>query len=248
MGAAVLGLALLASPAVAADHIKTSINFEVTGFAGLSKEQQATASNQATSMLQKQISASLTVRDMQCGPLKEGFGISVIGEWSSKQPLREAAEVLRNAGIQAAAAVNVARTSVSSFRVEVDDARPTYNSEGAKEEYQANRDRARPQPRIDVDGADPKERTFQKVLILDVPLVRALEVLNSALPIAFVLHGDVVRNEVHVSLINATVDETLAAIADSAGVKLERHEKFVTFVRQERPERKDDAPAPERGK
>ena len=248
MGAAVLGLALLAAPALAADHIKTSINFEVTGFAGLSKEQQATASNQAASTLQKLISGSLTVRDMQCGPSHEGFGISVIGEWNSKQPLREAAEVLRNAGIQAAAAVNVARTSVSSFRVEVDDAHPNYNAEGAKEEYQANRDRARPQPRIDVDGADLKEHTFQKVLILDVPLVRALEVLNSAMPVAFVLHGDVVRYEVHVSLINCTLDETLAAIADSAGVKLERHEKFVTFVRPERPERKDDAPAPERGK
>ena len=238
---AVLTTALVAP--VHAERISASISYEVAGFGGLSKEMQATANNQAAGTLQKLLGANLNVLDLQSGPAQDGFGIKIVGDWEGKAPTREAAEIIRTAAIQAANAVNVARTSVSSFRVEVDNnSSGKYDFAGAKEELEANRNRARPQPRIDIEGADPKTQTFQHVCMLDVPLIRALDLLSKGMPVAFVLHSDAVGRGVYVNLVDAPLDVVLRSMAESAGVKIEKRDQVYVFSRVETHDEHADRP------
>ena len=97
----------------------------------------------------------------------------------------------------------------------------------SRQEEESNREKARPQPRLEVEV---KEKLIESLTILDVPLVRAMDRLGSAMPVAYVLHPHVVGRPVYVRLIGVTMDEALAAIAESAQVKIEKREKYIAFV------------------
>lgn len=218
---AVLGTVLVLSAPVHAERIKAQGNFDVAGYSGLAKDAQANAANQMTAALQKALGGQIEVQNLQVSQTSEnGFGFDVRGEWRGPAPVREAAEAVRNAAVAAAGAVTVAKTSVASFRFEVDDARH-------KDDGKENVLRARIEPRLDLEV---KDKLIEDLCVIDVPLVKVLERLGKTFPVTYVLHPGAVGRPVFVRLMGVTVDEALAAIADSAGLRIEKRDKYITFV------------------
>jgi hypothetical protein len=218
----VLGMVLVLAATAHAERIKASILFEVAGYAGLAKDAQALASNQATATMQKALAQNLAVADLASGPGDSGFLLSLKGDWRSKNGVREAAEMIRTAALAACESVSVAKTSIASFRIEVED-----GGGRGKDDADSNL-RARVEPRLDLEM---KDKMIAELTIIDVPLVRVMERLGKHTPLTYLMHPEVTGRPVFLRLTNVTLDEALTAIATSAGVDVQRREKYVELSR-----------------
>ena len=222
----VLGLA----GAAQADFIKASIKFEGPGVASLSKDAQLAVVNSVASHLQGSLAKMFKLSAFESGAIENGLYVSLRGEWGEQGIPQTAAEDMRRAALEAAAAGQPAKLALTDFRIEVDDSAKRSQERDAhdgRHEEMANRERAKPQPRLNIQV---KDKLIEEMTILDVPLVRAIDVLGMHMPLAYVIHPEVAGRPVYVRLIGATLDEALGAIADSAHVKVERRDKYVVFT------------------
>lgn len=99
-----------------------------------------------------------------------------------------------------------------------------------KMEREVDREKVRPAPRLDIVVSKDGKSTLSTFVALDVPLVRVMDELTKLVPMSFVLHPETMHKGVWVSLKGVTVDEGLGALADSAGLLLERRGTYFTFV------------------
>lgn len=223
-------LGVLVAGAVQAETVKARLTFSGPGFDGMAQDAKHGLVSTVGGQLQQTLAKQLKLLDFDIGMTKSGIHVTVRGEWSENGIPQTAAEDMRKAALEAAAAAPGAKLALTDFRIEIDDGprrEVEVEMKRQRQEEESNREKARPQPRLEIDV---KEKLIESLTILDVPLVRAMDRLGSAMPVAYVLHPNVVGRPVYVRLIGVTMDEALAAIAESAQVKIEKREKYIAFV------------------
>lgn len=231
-------LAALAAGPAQAVQVKVMVQYEVPGFAKLGKDVQGGLENHSMTFLQKAVSKLLDVTDFAYDSTGDGVVVKFRGNWLEKAPLKDAGESIRNAALEAAAVVTTAKMTLANFRIEVEDSAGGRGQE-EREMRIAERERSRRVPRLDVEV---KDKLFEELAVVDVPLVWVMDRIGKAMPVSYVLHAEVVGRPVYVRLRGVTLEEALAAIAESAHVKLEKREKYIAFVE----DRTTRAPEPER--
>lgn len=211
---AVLLLVLVSS--AQADAVKARMKFEGPGFDGLAKDAKLGLVGSVGGSLQTALAKQFKLLDFETGMAGNGIFVEVRGEWPHGGISQTAAEDMRKAAQEAAAG---AKLALVDFRVELED--------GPKRRGDEQREQAKSQPRLEIEV---KDKLIESLTILEVPLVRAMDRLGAAMPVAYVLHPETVGRPVFVRLINVTLDEALAAIAESAHVKIEKRDKYLAFV------------------
>lgn len=229
----VLGLAL--AGAAHADRVKVGLRYELPGLAQMPVPKQGQVNAQTREHLAQSVSKVMKLTDFDANRDGDSLLIQLRGDWLDDGTLAECSEILKKMAQETAASNPEAKLSIAHYRVEVEDEERDARERDAreremkaeKEELIANRERARPQPRLDIEV---KDKLIEDLTILDVPLVRVMDRLGNALPVAYVLHPEVVGRPVYIRLRGVTLEEALAAIAESARVKIEKREKYLTFV------------------
>lgn len=220
-------LAVCGAGAAQADRIKAEIRFDGSGIPAMAKDAQVKVGSTVGAHLQHALGKWLQIEDFDSESGGTLVSIKLRGRWEAHGIPAENAEQLRKYALEAAASVPEAKLAIADFRISVEDDAHPKRDRREDDDDQANKYKARPQPRLDIEV---KDKLIEDLTILDVPLVRCMDRLGAALPVAYVLHPEVVGRPVYVRLMGVTLDEALAAIAESAKVKIERREKYVAFV------------------
>ncbi len=224
-------LVLLLASSVQAESIKVRMQFQGPGVSSMAHDAQVSLLNGVASNLQTSLAKVFKLGAFESGMVDNGFYIVARGDLgNSGADMAHVPEDLRKAALDAAAGAAPAKLGLSDFRIEVEDGeRHEIEREIKKgrQQEEVNREKARPQPRLNIDV---KDKVIEDLTILEVPLVRVMDRLGAAMPFAYVLHPEVVGRAVFVRLINVTLDEALAAIAESAQVKIEKREKYIAIV------------------
>lgn len=231
---------VLGATSVRAERIAATLQYRVVGGEKMGQVELAPVSGRISAELQRLLASLVRVTEFNVMADRGEIAMKIKGSWADPGTAREAAAKVRGVAAQVEQTGPLPGTKVALTRVHIEVDEDANSGRAADlpspEDIRAARERARIVPRLAVSGADGQGKLAEFTAV-DVPLQVAMTALNKATGATYVLHVQEMGHPVYVQLRDVTADEVIAAIAESANLKVESRGRYVTFRPGEPPSR-----------